>query len=102
MPEKNDLLSDKVGDKVIIDPRTWPGINKQGSIGKITFIHAQANSINVCYLLNGTKKDFSFVLPKKYNVDLKEVRSSDTLRFPCCGTVRKHEYDQMLAGIYGN
>jgi len=100
--KENDSLSYKVGDKVIIDPRTWPGINKLGGVGKITFINAQANSINVRYVLGGTEKDVSFSFVRKYNVDLEEARSSDTLRRPCRGTVRKHEYDQMLAGIYGN
>ena len=46
----------KVGDTVEVAPRTWPGINKEGGVGRITAVHPEDGTYDVKYVLVGSKE----------------------------------------------
>ncbi len=53
----------EVGSLVNVDSRTWPGINKQGGVGRVIAVDSEHSTVDVKYVLGQTetKIDFSFV-----------------------------------------
>ena len=45
----------KVGDTVIVDSRTWPGVNKPGGAGRVTSFNIDS-TFNIKYLLGGSER----------------------------------------------
>ena len=46
-----------VNDLVVVEPRTWPGINKPGGVGRVVAVDAKRKTCDVKYVLGGTEKD---------------------------------------------
>jgi hypothetical protein len=44
-----------VGDTVMVDSRTWPGVNKPGGAGRVTSINVNC-TFNIKYLLGGSER----------------------------------------------
>jgi len=59
----------EVGQLVIVEPRTWSGINRPGGVGRITkvdYYHGYAESVSVKYIVGAgsdSKIDLEFVRP---------------------------------------
>ena len=45
----------KVGDTVIVDSRTWPGVNKPGGAGRVTSFNIDS-TFNIKYMLGGSER----------------------------------------------
>jgi Zinc finger, C3HC4 type (RING finger) len=43
----------EVGTIVRVEPRTWPGINKQGGVARVTKVHMDSHAFDVAYILGG-------------------------------------------------
>jgi hypothetical protein len=56
-----------IGTIVTVQPRTWPGVNKQGGVARITKVYGDGSSYNVSYILGG----------RESNVDAIFVRQDD-------------------------
>ena len=46
-----------VNDLVVVEPRTWPGMNKPGGVGRVVAVDAKRKTCDVKYVLGGTEKD---------------------------------------------
>lgn len=57
-----------VGDMVVIQSRTWPGINKPGGVGKV--VNVNKNTMDVKYTLGGSEKNIEIVYAKLWDIDL--------------------------------
>lgn len=60
----------KVGDLVVVQSRTWPGINKPGGVAKVTKVNVENETIDVKYTLGGSEKNLEYVYVKLWDVDL--------------------------------
>jgi hypothetical protein len=93
------------GDTVVVESRTWPGINQPGGVGRITGVsstHATkecAIRVSVRYILDGRhEKEIDIKWVKPYDVDMNlPVSSKNSLRDRSmllgrcdrCGSLRK-------------
>jgi len=70
----------KIGCIVSVEPRTWPGINKHGGVGRVTAVHHESGAdgagtvvthVDVKYVLEGTEKsvDINYVKEHKFDDD---------------------------------
>lgn len=57
----------KVGDTVIVESRTWPGMNKLGGAGRISTIDA-SDLFTVRYLLGGSERRVHSKYIKPYTI----------------------------------
>jgi hypothetical protein len=66
-----------VGTIVQVEDRCWPGINKQGGVGRITKVHVDGGSIlyDVVYVLGGREKKVEAVFVSEQELDQKRNRS---------------------------
>ena len=66
-----------VGTIVQVEDRCWPGINKQGGVGRITKVHVDGGSIlyDVAYVLGGREKKVEAVFVSEQELDQKRNRS---------------------------
>ena len=60
-PTSPSALQFKKGDIVHVQSRTWPGVNKQGGIGRVTKVNAKSSSYHIEYILGGREKDVDAV-----------------------------------------
>lgn len=67
-----------IGDMVIIESRTWPGINKPGGVGKV--IDVKNKTIDVKYTLGGSEKNIEIIYAKLWDVDLTTSVASTARR----------------------
>jgi hypothetical protein len=67
-----------VGDMVVIESRTWPGINKPGGVGKV--IDVKNSTIDVKYTLGGSEKNIEIIYAKIWDVDLTTSAASTARR----------------------
>ena len=71
------------GDIVRVAPRTWPGVNRLGGVGKVLSVDETADTASVKYLIGRkrTEHDVHFEYIENYDLgprDKREVRSSVT------------------------
>lgn len=59
-----------VGDMVVIQSRTWPGINKPGGVAKVIKVNVYNNTIDVKYTLGGSEKNIEFIYAKLWDIYL--------------------------------
>ena len=76
--EKEEEKGLEVGDMVEVLPRSWPGMNKQGGVGRVTFLHYSSSPIKP---LPSSSSSSSHNQPKSIlkvvrGVDVKYVVSS--------------------------
>jgi hypothetical protein len=66
-----------VGTIVQVEDRCWPGINKQGGVGRITKVHIDGGSIlyDVAFVLGGREKKVEAVFVSEQELDQKRNRS---------------------------
>lgn len=79
--DEGSLLPKKmfsVGDMVVIESRTWPGINKPGGVGKV--IALKNKTIDVKYTLGGSEKNIEIIYAKLWDVDLTTSVASTARR----------------------
>uniref|UniRef100_A0A7S1B8S8 MCM3-like winged helix domain-containing protein n=4 Tax=Corethron hystrix TaxID=216773 RepID=A0A7S1B8S8_9STRA len=50
----------KVGEIVRVAARTWPGMNKQGGVGKVINVNDDAGTVDVKYVLGGRERKIEF------------------------------------------
>ena len=63
-------MSYNIGDMVVIESRTWPGINKPGGVAKVTKVDGTNNTVDVKYTLGGGEKGVELVYVEPWDVDL--------------------------------
>ena len=63
----NENFPYRLKEMVVVQSRTWPGINKPGGVGQVMKINPEAGTVNVKYVLGGSEK----------NIELKYVTSND-------------------------
>ena len=66
-----------MGTIVQVEDRCWPGINKQGGVGRITKVHLDGGSVlyDVAYVLGGREKKVEAVFVSKQDLEQKRNRS---------------------------
>jgi hypothetical protein len=65
-----------VGDMVVIQSRTWPGINKPGGVGKV--VNVNKNTMDVKYTLGGSEKNIEIIYAKLWDIDLTTSVATST------------------------
>lgn len=57
-----------VGDMVVIESRTWPGINKPGGVAKVIKVNKEDGTVDVKYTLGGSEKKVEFLYAKLWDI----------------------------------
>lgn len=57
-----------VGDMVVIESRTWPGINKPGGVAKVIKVDTEDETVDVKYTLGGSEKKVEFIYAKLWDI----------------------------------
>jgi hypothetical protein len=57
----------KLGNVVMVQERTWPGINRPGGIGRVVKVNADT-TVNVKYLLGGSDKNLALTYVRVHKV----------------------------------
>lgn len=57
-----------VGDMVVIESRTWPGINKPGGVAKVIKVDKEDETVDVKYTLGGSEKKVEFIYAKLWDI----------------------------------
>jgi hypothetical protein len=88
-PNASEVSSFTVGQLVEVEPRTWPGINQPGGIGRITGVAAA--SVSVRYLVHRRhEKGIPLRFVKVHAMPKKRLRDRSMLLGRCqqCGSLR--------------
>ena len=65
-----------VKEMVFVEPRTWPGMNKPGGIGRIIRVRLDAQTVDVKYVLGGSEKNVQLKYISKKDKDSRRKRES--------------------------